>query len=275
MSYNVGAVATTQSVQKPQLSAMDVLKYIDIDIDGKPLVSRDITDPNERAQALIKAYKEKYSLSANELPSVASVIKKAILSSKIKTDTRINISEDYLKDFIIPNARKLKDPHSQMMEATVTGARNLDRSATASRVPQIDRKDLNLNPSPDLQSAEALPPIKQNGKTLLLCKVLTNNQLAPSANLESVLQDLWKKQGQAHVIAAKHTEFMVQPKIFIGDTLNPEILKLLVNNYLSRPRQNVEVLGDRLVIKSPKGNPLATVFDPKIIQRYLSQTSRN
>lgn len=93
--------------------------------------------------------------------------------------------------------------------------------------------------------------------------------------LEELLKEIWKQSGSASIIAAKHTEFVVEPKIFLGDKLNPEILKLLVVNYLAQSAQqdsgvgNVEVTPEKLVIKSPKGKPLVVVSDKKIIQQYL------
>jgi hypothetical protein len=95
--------------------------------------------------------------------------------------------------------------------------------------------------------------------------------------LEDLLKDFWREHGNPHIIAAKHTEFIVEPKVFIGDKLNPEILKLLVINYLAQATkqdsgigQNIEVTPEKLVIKSPKGKPLVVVRDKKIIQQYLS-----
>ena len=95
--------------------------------------------------------------------------------------------------------------------------------------------------------------------------------------LEDLLKDFWKENGNASVIAAKHTEFMVEPKVFIGDKLNPEILKLLVVNYLAQTSKqdsgmggNIEVTPEKLVIKSPKGKPLVIVRDKKIIHQYLA-----
>lgn len=94
---------------------------------------------------------------------------------------------------------------------------------------------------------------------------------------EEMLKDFWKKEGKPSIIAAKHTEFMVEPKIFMGDKLNPEILKLLVINYLAQTSKqdsgtgNIDVTPDKLVIKSPKGKPLVVVRDKKIIQQYLAQ----
>lgn len=94
--------------------------------------------------------------------------------------------------------------------------------------------------------------------------------------LEELLKDIWRQSGSASVIAAKHTEFVVEPKIFLGDKLNPEILKLLVLNYLGQTSKqdsgigNVEVTPEKLIIKTPKGKPLVMVRDKKIIQQYLS-----
>jgi hypothetical protein len=94
--------------------------------------------------------------------------------------------------------------------------------------------------------------------------------------LEEVLNDLWKQSGNASIIAAKHTEFMVEPKIFLGDKLNPEILKLLVINYLAQSAKqdsgvgNVEVTPEKMTIKSPKGKPLVVVRDKMLIQQYIA-----
>jgi len=96
------------------------------------------------------------------------------------------------------------------------------------------------------------------------------------ANMEDKLKNFWKKNGNASIIAAKHSEFMVEPKVFIGDKLNPEILKLLVTNYLNHTSKQdsgigkVEINDDKLVIKSPKGTPLIIVRDKKIIEQYLA-----
>lgn len=95
--------------------------------------------------------------------------------------------------------------------------------------------------------------------------------------LEELYKDFWRETGNSSIIAARHTEFVVEPRVFIGDKLNPEILKLLVLNYLANTSTqdsgvgNIEVSPEKLVIKSPKGKPLVIVRDKKIIQQYLSQ----
>ncbi|MFA5113477.1 MAG: hypothetical protein WC529_04165 [Candidatus Margulisiibacteriota bacterium] len=94
--------------------------------------------------------------------------------------------------------------------------------------------------------------------------------------LEELLKDLWRQSGSASVIAAKHTEFVVEPMVFLGDKMNPDILKLLVINYLVQTSKqdsgtgNVEVTPDKLTIKTPKGKPLVIVRDKKLIQQYLA-----
>jgi hypothetical protein len=94
--------------------------------------------------------------------------------------------------------------------------------------------------------------------------------------LEDLLKDIWRESGSASIIAAKHTEFIVEPKVFIDDKLNPEILKLLVINYLAQCSKqdsgigNIDATPEKLTIKSPKGKPLVVVRDKKIIQQYLA-----
>ncbi|MBN2058237.1 MAG: hypothetical protein JW782_05540 [Candidatus Saganbacteria bacterium] len=95
--------------------------------------------------------------------------------------------------------------------------------------------------------------------------------------LEEKLKELWRKNGRASIIAARHTEFVVEPRVFIGDQVHPEILKLLVLGYLSNASAqdsgigNVEVTPDKLIIKTPGGKELLAVRDKRIIRQYLSQ----
>ncbi|MGB9613083.1 MAG: hypothetical protein ACPL4K_02760 [Candidatus Margulisiibacteriota bacterium] len=104
-----------------------------------------------------------------------------------------------------------------------------------------------------------------------------NPEKSALEKLEDLLKEFWRQHGNAHIIAAKHTEFIIEPKVFIGDKLNPEILKLLVTNHLAQCSkqdsgigENIEVTPEKLVIKSPKGKPLVIVRDKKIIQQYLA-----
>jgi hypothetical protein len=102
------------------------------------------------------------------------------------------------------------------------------------------------------------------------------NEKSALERMEELLKDLWRQRGTASVIAAKHTEFVVEPKVFLGDKINPEILKLLVMNYLVQTSKqdsgmgNIEVTPDKLTIKTPNGKPLVIVRDKQLIQQYLA-----
>jgi len=106
---------------------------------------------------------------------------------------------------------------------------------------------------------------------------MSDKEKDPLQQLEEILKDFWRKNGNPHLIAAKHTEFMVEPKVFMGDKLNPEILKLLVVNYLAQTSKqdsgtgNIEVTPEKLVIKTPKGKPVVMVRDKQIIRQWLAQ----
>lgn len=103
------------------------------------------------------------------------------------------------------------------------------------------------------------------------------NKNKPEITLAEKIKRFWRKKCRPQMIAARHTEFVVEPKVFMGDRLNPEILKLLVVSYLANTSHqdsgtgNIEVTSDKLVIKSPKGKPLVIVRDKKIIHEYISQ----
>jgi hypothetical protein len=95
--------------------------------------------------------------------------------------------------------------------------------------------------------------------------------------LEAKLKDLWRKSGKANIIAARHSEFVIEPKVFIGNKMHPEILKIMILQYLANASAqdsgvgNVEVTPKKLIIKTPDGKELVTVRDKKIIRQYMSQ----
>ena len=104
---------------------------------------------------------------------------------------------------------------------------------------------------------------------------MENNKSALE-KLEEYIKELWRKSGNASVIAAKHSEFVVEPKVFIGDKLNPEILKMLTINYLAQSSRNdsgignIEASPEKLVIKTSKGKSVVVVRDKKIIKDYYA-----
>jgi hypothetical protein len=101
-------------------------------------------------------------------------------------------------------------------------------------------------------------------------------QKEPEKEIDEQLKIFWRKKANPSIIAAKHSEFVVEPRIFIGDKLNPEILKLIVVSYLAHASKqdsgfgNIDVSPDKLIIKSPRGDPLVIVRDKKIIENYIS-----
>ena len=98
--------------------------------------------------------------------------------------------------------------------------------------------------------------------------------------LEDVLKGFWRRFGKPSIVAAKHTDFVIEPRVFVGDKLNPEILKLLTMAYLASASKqdsgfgNIDVTPEKLVIKSPKGKPLVVVNDQKIIRQYLASCGK-
>lgn len=105
---------------------------------------------------------------------------------------------------------------------------------------------------------------------------MPNQQKSELEKFEEMLRDFWRMQGNPSTISARHTEFTVEPKVFIGHKLHPDILKLLVINYLAQSAKqdsgtgNIEITPEKLVIKTPKGKPLVIVRDQKLIQQYLA-----
>ncbi|MDI6731873.1 MAG: hypothetical protein QME05_04765 [Candidatus Margulisbacteria bacterium] len=103
-----------------------------------------------------------------------------------------------------------------------------------------------------------------------------NQEKSALDNLKDALRNFWRKYGKPSIVAAKHTDFIIEPTIFVGDKLNPEILKLLTMAYLANASRqdsgfgNIDVTPEKLVIKSSKGRPLVVVNDQKIIRQYVA-----
>jgi len=98
--------------------------------------------------------------------------------------------------------------------------------------------------------------------------------------LEAKLIKMWKQSGQASVISGRHTEFVVEPKVFMGDKLHPDILKFLVQGYLANTStqdsgagNDIEISPEKLVIKGPDGKKMIVVRDKEIIRQYIASQS--
>jgi hypothetical protein len=106
---------------------------------------------------------------------------------------------------------------------------------------------------------------------------MQKKELSAMEKMENMLKGFWKKHGNPHYIVGRHTEFVVEPRVFMGNKLNPEVLNLLIQNYLACAAADdsgvgkVKVKDDKLVITTPKGKPLAIIRDKKLIEQYLAQ----
>jgi len=95
--------------------------------------------------------------------------------------------------------------------------------------------------------------------------------------IEESLRKLWLEKGKAPIIKAKHTELFVEPKVFIGGEVNPEIGKLIVKEYLSKISINeiakgkVVITSDLIKIKGDDGKLLAEVRGKKIIDSMINK----
>ena len=94
--------------------------------------------------------------------------------------------------------------------------------------------------------------------------------------LQEKLLSMWKQSGQASIVSGRHTEFIIEPKVFMGSKLHPDILKALVLAYISNTSRqdsgtgNIEATPEKLVIKGEDGKKLIVVRDKQIIQQYIA-----
>jgi hypothetical protein len=106
---------------------------------------------------------------------------------------------------------------------------------------------------------------------------MTEDNRSAMEKLEEKLKELWRKSGQASIIAARHTEFVVEPKVFIGNKIHPDVLKIITLAYLSNTAAqdsgvgNVDATPDKLVINDDEGKPMVVVRDKRIIRQYIAQ----
>jgi len=95
--------------------------------------------------------------------------------------------------------------------------------------------------------------------------------------IKRIIESFWEENGTAQVVTGKHSEFIIEPKIFLGNEVNPEVAKLIIKTYLAEVIKNDSGQGrviatpEKLIIKDSKGNIAAIVRDKSIIEEYLSQ----
>lgn len=90
--------------------------------------------------------------------------------------------------------------------------------------------------------------------------------------LEDELKKVWKSYSNNEPIKGIHTEIEIEPKIFLGDSLNAEIAEILAQVYLSNTtiedveKGNIEIRDEAIVLKDKKTDkPIAIIRSQKII----------
>lgn len=91
----------------------------------------------------------------------------------------------------------------------------------------------------------------------------------------------WKKRSpQAQVKKTPHATLVIEPKVFIGGELNPEISKLIVKEYLSTfslrevLRGEVLIAPQAIIIRDRQGKPLVKVKSASMIASMQNQVTQ-
>jgi len=83
--------------------------------------------------------------------------------------------------------------------------------------------------------------------------------------LEDELKKLWRSYGGKSPIKGALTEIEVEPRIFVGDSLNPEVSDLLASVYLSKTtiedveNGNLELRDEAIVVKDSNKKTIAII----------------
>lgn len=95
--------------------------------------------------------------------------------------------------------------------------------------------------------------------------------------LEDELKKVWKEYGSCGPIKGAHTEIEVEPKVFLGDAINPEIADILASIYLSKTtiedlhNGNLELHDEAIVIKDKNKKPIAIIRSQMILREFKSR----
>ncbi len=95
--------------------------------------------------------------------------------------------------------------------------------------------------------------------------------------IEEALKWFWRKESGAKMMKAKNAEFIVEPKMFIGGEINPEIAQLIIKRYLARVttediiNRKVVIAEDKIIINDDNGNKLLEVKSKSIINKMVNR----
>ena len=97
--------------------------------------------------------------------------------------------------------------------------------------------------------------------------------------IEKALSAFWQDYGQGNPIKARHTEVKIQPKLFIGGKLNPQVAQKIVEVYLAQVTME-EIMNGKIVIsedavqiKDESGKVKVEVKDKKFIKKMINQAT--
>jgi hypothetical protein len=94
---------------------------------------------------------------------------------------------------------------------------------------------------------------------------------------QEALRKFWLEKSKTPVIKAKHAEIYIEPKVFVGKKLNPEIEGLIVKERLSKitpediAKGRIVITADKILIKDKTGKPLAEVRSKKLINNMINK----
>ena len=96
--------------------------------------------------------------------------------------------------------------------------------------------------------------------------------------LESELKRTWKSYAGKGPIKGAHTEIEIEPKVFFGESLNPEIAEVLASVYLSQTtiedleNGTIEIRDEAVVLKDKKTKkPIAIIRSKKTIHSLMDK----
>lgn len=90
--------------------------------------------------------------------------------------------------------------------------------------------------------------------------------------LEEELKNIWRTYAGRGPIKGAHTEIQLEPKAFVGDSLNPEIANILASVYLAKTtiedikNGKIEIKDEAVVIKNKNKKPLAIIRSQKAVR---------
>ena len=83
--------------------------------------------------------------------------------------------------------------------------------------------------------------------------------------IEETLKWFWRKNSDTKMMKAKNAEFIVEPKVFIGGEINPQIARLIVKRYLERVtpediiNRKIVITEEKIIINDDEGNKILEV----------------